>query len=496
MGLEIQKETFQPEEFSAFSRRLRDSLEALRSVLERPGFGEGEATLGAELELSLVDSDARPLPMNREVLAGTFDPRLTVELDRFNLECNLRHGRLAGRPFEALGAEIRGAVEELGRAAKPAGGRVAMVGILPTLREADLGVDTMTDSMRFRALNAALRARRGGPFRLHIRGDDHLDVTCDDVTFEGAATSFQLHLRVAPTDFAELFDAVQLATAPVLAAGGNSPIFLGRRLWEETRVALFKQAVDARHDALRGRVEARVSFGRHWLESGVHEIFAESVDLHPPLLPVLDAEDPVEVVASGGVPALRELRLHQGTVWSWNRPVYDAALGGHLRVEMRALPSGPSPVDMLANTAFLVGLALGLRRDVRGWTTGLPFADAHNNFYRAAQVGLDAELLWPTEPGAPPVPVRARDLAMRLLPLAQSGLDAAGVEREDSAPLLEAMERRVALGRTGSRWQRAMLAALGADRSRDETLAAMVERYLSLCSEGAPVHAWPVEEPR
>ncbi len=493
MGLEIHKERFEPEEFDAFSERLRTCLEALRTMLERPGFAEGETTLGAELEVSLVDHGSRPLPLNREVLAGTFDPRLTVELDRFNLECNLRHGPLSGRSFEALGGEISGAVEELARAAVSHGGRVVMVGILPTLREADLDCDTMTDSMRFRALSAALRSLRGGPFRVSIHGRDHVDVTSDDVTFEGAATSFQLHLRVDPAGFAETFNAVQMATAPALAAGGNSPIFLGRRLWEETRVALFKQAVDARGDSRNGRVEPRVSFGRRWVRDGALELFAESVELHPPLLPVLDEEDPASKTAEGGVASLRELRLHQGTVWSWNRPVYDAAEDGHLRIEMRALPSGPSRVDMLANAAFLVGLTLGLRRDALAWTHGLPFADAHNNFYRAAQTGLDAELLWPPEPGAPPAAVPARDLVLRLLPTVQSGLDEAGVAREDSAPLLELMQRRVERRRTGSRWQCEVLTILEADRGREEALAALVERYLSLCTEGGPVHEWPVE---
>jgi hypothetical protein len=494
MGIEIDREHFAPAEYARFRERLSACLSALEGLLARPGFGAGETTLGAELEVSLVDAAARPLPMNREVLAGTFDPRLTFELDRFNLECNLRHGPLAGRPFEALRWQITGAVAEMNRAAASHGGRIAMIGILPTLREADLDRETMTDSMRYRALSTALRGQRGGPFRVSIHGEDHLHVTSEDVTFEGAATSFQIHLRVRPEEFATSFNAVQMATAPVLAAAGNSPIFLGRRLWEETRVALFKQAVDSRDDGFRSQVEPRVSFGRSWVDESALELFSESVALHPPLLPVLDAEDPTAVTEGGGVASLRELRLHQGTVWSWNRPVYDAAEGGHLRIEMRALPSGPTPTDMLANAAFFVGLALHLRPQAREWAQGLPFADAHNNFYRAAQHGLRTELLWPPEPGAPPARMPAQELALLLLPLAQAGLDGAGVARDDSEPLLALLERRIALGMTGARWQREMLARLRTTSPPDEALAALLERSLALCAEGEPVHTWPITE--
>lgn len=491
MGLEIDREHFAPEEVEAFTRRLHEDLEALRQMLARPGFGVGPATVGAELEVSLIDGDARPLARNREVLAGSADARLTVELDRFNLECNLRHGALIGRPFAGLRAELESAFAEMSRAAAAQGGRVVPIGILPTLRAADLQPSVMTDSVRFRALSESLRRIRREPFRFDIRGEDHLEMCCDDVTFEGAATSFQLHLRVDPDRFAATFNAAQMATAPVLAAAGNSPTFLGRRLWEETRVALFKQAVDARRESMRDARPARVSFGSAWIRDAF-ELFEESVMHFPPLLPVLSDEVPAEVVRAGGIAALRELRLHQGTVWSWNRPVYDAGQGGHLRIELRALPAGPTTEDMLANAAFLFGLVLALRPDAEAWTRGLPFEDAHHNFYRAAQRGLDAELAWPEEPGAPPAPVQARRLLVRLLPLAQQGLDAAGVAREDSAPLLRVVERRVASGRTGAAWQRSALSNLERERERDGCFGPLLEHYLARFREGAPVHEWSV----
>jgi gamma-glutamyl:cysteine ligase YbdK (ATP-grasp superfamily) len=493
MGLEIDREHFAPGDYARFGERLAQCLEALEAVLARPGFGAGPGSVGAELEVSLVDREARPLPRNAEVLDETRDPRLTVELDRFNLECNLNPFPLAGRPFAALRAELSSAIAELERCAAGQGGRIAVIGILPTLRVRDLGAQGMTDRRRYRALSAAIRARRQGPFRLRIHGQDELDTTCEDVTFEGAASAFQLHLRVAPERFAEVFNATQMATAPILAASGNSPTFLGRLLWDETRVALFKQAVDDRGEGTARTGESRVSFGRGWARGSAVELFREPVALHPPLLPVVDAgEGPLAGVGAGNAPSLRELRLHQSTVWSWNRPIYDPADGGHLRIEMRALPAGPSIADMLANAAFLLGLSLDLSNQAESWRRGFPFDDAHHNFYRAAQLGLHAELAWPPEPGAPSRPVGARELVLSLVPRAQAGLDAAGIDREDSEPLLAILAERAGTGRTGAVWQRAALSRLEAALPREEALAAMLQRYLTHTADGRPVHTWPV----
>jgi hypothetical protein len=79
-----------------------------------------------------------------------------------------------------------------------------------------------------------------------------------------------------------------------------------------------------------------------------------------------------------------------------------------------------------------------------------------------------------------------------LLPLAQRGLDEAGVARADSEPLLATLERRARSGRTGAAWQRhALSTAEGAGRSRREALAWMLERYLAAGESGEPVDRWP-----
>src|SRR5215208_1972375 len=431
MGSDIDQETFDEADYARFGQRLTQCLATLGRLLEQPGFGVGPVTLGAELELFLVDDTGRPLPQNQAVRAAAGDPRITVELDRFNLELNSTPTPLAGRPFTALGEELRRLLQQVGETAQGHGGRLALVGILPTLRRGDLHPGAISDAGRYRALDRGLRRLHHDPFRARIAGADPLEIHSDDVSLEGANTSFQVHLRVDPAAFARTYNAVQLATAPVLAVAGNSPTFLGHRLWEETRVALCKQSIDDRDGRGLRRWLARVAFGTGWLREGPLALFVEAVRLHRPLLPVLGDQDPLAAGELGQAPPLAELRLHQGTVWRWNRPVYDPASGGHLRIEMRALPAGPTVVDMLANAAFLVGLSRWLAAQNERWTWRLSFERAEDGFYRAAQHGLAAELTWPFGDHGRLRTLAAAELVSELLPAARDGLLDGGVAAEE-----------------------------------------------------------------
>ena len=493
MGLTIDRDQFGLQDYRRFERRLDDCLTALERLLARPGFGTGPATVGAELELFLVDDRGRPLPRNTEVRAETADPRVVLEIDRFNLELNLTPAPLAGRPFAAMASELDQALGLVRRAAAWHGGRVVMVGILPTLVPGDLRLAALSDAPRYRALNNGLRRLRQEPFRIRIAGADPLELDADDVGLEGANTSFQVHLRVDPDRFADHFNAAQLATGPVLATAGNSPTFCGHRLWQETRVALFKQAVDDRDRAARSsRRLSRVAFGTGWVQGGPLELLEESVRLHEPVLPVVGPQRPLERLDDGEVPALDELRLHQGTVWRWNRAIYDPASGGHLRIELRALPSGPTVTDMLANAAFLLGLTLSLAGDAGTLVRRFAFQQAHHNFYRAAQFGLGAELAWPLGAGGRSRTIPAAELVGQLLPAAREGLVGAGVLAEEADGLLEVVEARTGCGQTGAAWQRQALAGLEPRLDRPRALQAMLERYLELQRAGDPVHTWPL----
>ncbi len=491
MGTGIEQETFDEVDYDRFRQRLEQCLATLGRLLQRPGFGMGPTTLGAELELFLVDGTARPLLLNQAVRAAAGDPRVTVELDRFNLELNATPTLLAGYPFAALGEELRLLLERVGDAAQGHGGRLALIGILPTLRRADLHPGALSDLPRYRALDRGLRRLRQAPFYIRIAGADPLELTSDDVAPEGATTSFQVHLRVDPAAFARTYNAVQAATAPVLAVAGNSPTFLGHRLWEETRVALCKQSIDDRDGRGPRRRLARMAFGTGWLRDGPLGLFAEGVRLHQPLLPVLSDHDPLDGGDHWHAPPLAELRLHQGTVWRWNRAIYDPALGGHLRIEMRALPAGPTVTDMLANAAFLVGLSWWLAEQDQRWTYTMSFERAEHGFYRAAQHGLAAELSWPFGQGSRLRTLPAAKLVPQLLPAARDGLLSAGVAAAEADHLLGVIAARVAAGQTGAVWQRRMLATLEPRRGRERALAAMLERYLECAATDQPVHTWP-----
>jgi len=490
MGTDIGKEEFDERDYSRFAERLEECLTVLAQLLNRPGFGTGPATIGAELELFLVDGAGRPLPHNQAIRAAVADPRVTLELDRFNLELNASPAVLAGRPFTALGGELNLLVDRVADAAEDHAGRPALIGILPTLREADFGPGAMTDLPRYRVLDGGLRRLRQDRFRIQIAGEHPLQLASTDVTLEGANSSFQLHLRVAPGDFTRVYNAVQLATAPVLAVSGNSPTFLGHRLWEETRIAVFKQSVDDRPGYGPRRRPARATLGTGWLRGGPLELFTESIRLHQPLLPVLNGPGPMP--GSGEqAPPLDELRLHQGTVWRWNRAVYDPAWGGHLRIEMRALPAGPTMIDMLANAAFLVGLSLWLAAQDQQWTYALPFERADHSFYRAAQHGLSAQLSWPAGHRDQMRTVPAAKLMAELVPAARQGLLEAGVAAEEVNGLLDVISARAASGKTGAAWQRATLAAAERHHDRQRALAIMLDRYLQCAATGLPVHTWP-----
>lgn len=490
MGLPVERETFEEVEYERFADRLRESLTALRALLARPGFGEGAPSIGAEVEMHLVDAQEAPSAKNAEVIARASDPRLTLEINRFNLEINAQKTELAGRPFTALRAELADALAVVDSAARQEGARPALVGILPTLRVAHLSEGVLSDAPRYRALSRLLRTIRGAPFAVHIKGRESLAAQCDDVALEGANASFQVHLRVAPAAFARAFNAAQLAAAPVLAASGNAPYFDARDLWDETRIALFQQSVDTRLDAReRARFPSRVAFGHGWLRDA-HEPFAQNVALHATLLPVLTEEEPLSVVQAGGVPHLEELRLHHGTVWNWNRAVFDPHDGGHLRIEHRVLPSGPTLTDMIANAALTLGLTLGLAEEMDAITATLPFAYAEQNLYLAAKQGLAAELFWPADTAPSPRPRRADELIGALLPVAARGLTAAGVAADEVEAQLDVIRARVASGRTGATVQRALVAHFEQRLGREEALREMLKIYLDWSARDVPVHLW------
>jgi len=487
MGIEIDRTSFSAEDTHEFSAALQRNLEELEAALAQPGFGQGEGSLGAELEMYIVDSAGRPLHKNQEIQAAFDDPQLTLELNRYNLEYNLSPYRLSDAPFSSTESEILERLVALRGVAAGFGGRIVPIGILPTLQGSDFGDHCITQRRRYHALVRQLLERRGDTFRIDINGDDPLQMDMTDITLEGANTSFQVHYRVDPSKYADTFNAVQLVTPLVLAIGANSPTLFGHRLWHETRIPLFKQSIDTRQiDRYGWNEPARVNFGQGWVRRGALELFAEVVRIYPPLLPICDDG----AGRSGDAPSLAELRLHQSTVWLWNRPVYDDVGGGQLRIEMRALPAGPTAVDMVANAAFHVGLAEGLRDGVARLLPALPFRLAEYNFYRAAQFGLDAKILWPAEGQSGFREHAVTEVIEMLLPVAEQGLRSIGIEAAEVSRYLGVIAARLQRRQTGATWQLQRLQALGRRMKQEQALAAMLEEFMTHSEANTPVAEW------
>ncbi|KXO06325.1 hypothetical protein [Marinobacter excellens] len=490
MGLSIQQSEFTPEDFDRFAAKVRTDLTALTRLLNRPGFGEGESSIGAEVEFYIINPDLRVQPINTELAASVQDPQLTVELNRFNLEYNLSPQAFKGAPFARTEQELLRAMQRINQHAAPLNGELVPIGILPTLRQSDMGAKVMTDEPRYHALSNALIQQRGEPFSIHIGGNDVIDLEADDVTMEGATTSFQLHWRVPAQRFADYFNAVQLVTPLALALASNSPSLFGHHLWDETRIALFKQSVDSRSPNHRTwKHPPRVYYGNGWARSA-WELFAASASLYPPILPLMSEEDPMAVIDRGEVPELAELRLHHGTTWPWNRAIFDHTEGGHLRIEIRSMPAGPTAVDMCANGLFVIGAALAVLEDVRHLTSILPFHYTEHNFYRAAKYGIGADIIWPHKDQVQLQDTPLLNVARDLLPRAREALQRTALDEAEIQRLLGVIEGRIQTRMTGARWQRQVTESFFRSQTTDESFKSMLSVYMANQKTNTPLHEW------
>lgn len=459
-----------------FMRHLLSDVEALDRMLRSNVF-EHDRRIGAELEMFLVDSGMRPASIGPELLEIAKDERLTTELARFNLEANASPRHFKDQCLRDLEEELHLLVGKVEAAANTQGARVLLAGILPTLRQSDLGIENMTPLPRYRLLNETITNMRQGEIRFTIEGEDDLDVTHSNVMLESANTSFQIHFQVSPEEFARLYNIAQAITGPVLACAVNSPRFLGRNLWSETRIALFQRAVDERRQADHERsAPGRVQFGDAWVRDSVIEVFREQISRHRMLFATEIEEDALEILAAGGTPQLSALRIHNGTVYRWNRACYGITGGRpHLRIENRALPAGPTIPDQVANAAFYYGLLSGFMSEGTDITKSMRFLDAKNNFFAAARYGLEAKFTWMRGKVA-----EASDLISKeLLPLARMGLGKSNIDPDDIERYLGIIESRVANGLTGAAWMTRSLASMDSsctsDRKERALTAALIE---------------------
>jgi len=472
MGQEIQDAAFSEEAFEEFAQRVRDET-ALLAAWEHDGLMRDVGyRLGFELEGWLVDAEGQPDSRNREFLERVDDPNVVPELARFNFEINDDPLDFSPGMFDRMYWSLLKRWERCEAAARDLGMQAMSIGILPTVRLDHLRLGNISGMTRYHALNEQVfRLRDGVPLQLNIEGDEILRHSHDDVMLESATTSLQIHLQVSSDEVVRAFNLAKIISAPMVAVGANSPFFLERQLWSETRIPLFEQAVSVG----ASDYSKRVTFGVRYAKDSILECFEANRDRYPVLLPDLSDKPREE---------LTHLRLHNGTIWRWNRPLvgFDAQGRPHYRIEHRVVAAGTSANDVVANSAFFIGLMLGLLHAKEPIENELPFAVAQSNFYRAAQYGLRASVKWPQ------CNVRLDTLILeKLLPLAEGGLQQIALPAEERERWLSIIEQRVRSGRTGSNWQVEWVRRCGRD------WGALVQAYAERQAVGRPVHEWEYE---
>ncbi len=472
----------------AFTRAVLADLRAIERMLAQGLFEKGVKRIGAEQEMFLTDQAYLPAPGALAMLDKLKDPHFTTELGAFQLEMNAAPQDFVGTGFSKLERQMSSLMEKAWKAAEDLGLHAVLIGILPTMRKADLGMENMVPSPRYLALSKAVAALRGGDFEFSIKGLDELIIAHDSVMVEACNSSFQVHLQVDANDFAHQYNLAQVLAGPLMSMSCNSPLLFGKRLWAETRIALFQQSVDTRSKTQHLRDQAaRVTFGSRFVEKSITEIFREDIARFRTLVGTDLDEDPMAVLDSGQAPQLKALRLHNGTIYRWNRACYGIIDGKpHLRIENRVMPAGPSVPDEVANAAFWCGLMIEFSQRYEDITRHIDFDHAAGNFYTAAREGYVAPMHWLDGEEVP----ASRLVLDRLLPAAEAGLRKQHVDEADIKRYLGIVEARVRSGRTGSRWLTSSLHKMKDHGSAGERQCALVAATIERQKAGRPVSEW------
>lgn len=484
-------------ELQDFVRRVLRDLEALEYMIEHDWFEKDICRIGAEQEMFLIDTDTyRPAPVAMEALALMKRyPWVETELAKFNLEIGLTPRDLKGKAFSEMYDEDVKRLNKIKEKIKALNATLILCGILPTLRKHDLEMHNLTPKKRYKALMDALDAQRlGDAYELRLRGIDELLVKHDSPLLEACNTSFQVHLQVHPSQFVKLYNIAQALAGPVIAIGANSPIVFGKRLWHESRIALFQQSIDTRASSehLRQR-SPRVQFGEGWLEGSILEIYRDDLARFRALLAADKKENSLALIKQGKVPKLNALQVFNSTVYRWNRPCYGISANGkpHLRIENRVLPAGPTVLDEIANAAFWVGCMIGMAAEVEDIRKHLSWEDVRDNFGKAAQFGIDSSFNWFND-----AKVGACELVLEeLLPLARKGLESHGIDAADIDRFLGVIEERARKHMNGARWQLRAYTHLLGKVTRDEALTVLTATIWKNQQLEMPAHNWPMPDP-
>jgi CBS domain-containing protein len=417
-------------------------------------------------------------------------PWCVTELARFNLEINLSPQVFTGNALSLMEQENTRNLAIIQEHLNGFDSQIILTGILPTLRKPDLGIHNLTPKERYFALVEAINSSlQKGSIEFKLDGIDELSISHDSPLIEACNTSYQVHLQVKPNDFAPLYNISQTLAAPVIAIAANSPLVFGKRLWHESRIALFQQAMDTRssNDHMRER-SPRVNFGKGWLKNSILDIYKEDISRFRVLLGGEVDEDSLEMIRSGKVPKLRALQLHNSSVYRWNRPCYGISDNGmpHLRIENRVLAAGPTVVDEIANAAFWLGAMIGMHEHYGDITKHLSHEDIRDNFDKACKFGIDSKFNWVKDSK-----VTAVDLIREeLIPLAKQGLEKQGINKDDIKKYLGIIEGRAKKHTNGARWMLRTFSRLKQETTVNEAITVMTAAMVKNQNLSKPVHTW------
>lgn len=475
-----------------FTRYLLNDIKALEKMLEEEHFEDDIQRIGAEQELGIVNKLWLPSMIYDKILEEVNDDHFTTELGRFNLEINLDPFKFTGKCFAKMQDQLDTMVNKAKAAAEKYDSKIVLTGIMPTLGRGQLKFEYMTPNPRFEALNESMALKRKGNFELNIIGIDELITSHPNILYEAFNTSFQVHYQLAPQNFVSQFNWAQAISGPVLAAVSNSPLLMGKRLWSETRIALFQQSVDIRNrEVLKRDIEPRVTFGTHWLDKSVVEIYQDSISRHNPILAPIQLEDSLDLLEKGETPCLKALCMHSGTVYMWNRACYGISDNGkpHFRIENRYMPAGPTTQDEVANAAFWLGLMAGMPDEHANIKDQMDFEEARFNFYNAARVGIECNFDWMGKS------YHARDLLLeKFIPWAYEGLTKMKIDPQDINHYLSIIQHRIDSKMNGAAWMLNNFNQLLHKTTPKEASVSLTRLLVQMEGTGEPVHLWPAIE--
>ncbi|MCB1581888.1 MAG: CBS domain-containing protein [Xanthomonadales bacterium] len=474
-----------------FTRAVLNDLRALELMIAKGYIESGARRIGAEQEMFITDHDYSPNLTALKILDDIEDKRFTNEIALFNIEANLTPRRFEGKCLSQMEEEIKEVISIAKHHAGNHDSKIILAGILPTLRQLDLTMDSITPVDRYYELNDRLREIRGSDFRMDIRGVDELSVTHDNFMLEAMNTSFQVHFQVSGNEFVNMYNLSQAVTAPLMAVAVNSGLIHHYRLWHESRIAVFQNSIDTRSTTHQKRgAQPRVHFGNEWIESIV-DVFRDDISRFSVVLTSEYEEDPVAMVEAGEMPRLKALMLHNGTVYRWNRPCYGVKDNvPHLRIENRVLPAGPSVLDEVSNAAFYFGLMSGMSQKYQDITQVLRFSNARNNFLQACRNGLECHFNWINGESLSATKL----IKNELLPIAESGLKHAGLDHGDIERYLSTIVRRVESKQTGARWAIKSITEMDKNIHPDEKVRSIVAEMDKQQTIDRPIHEWPLAQ--